>query len=126
MRPQSWSGNASLSPSTLSVYPSLPFLRLRGDVSLVKVGSDHPKSVLVPSSGHALVGSETYIRAPVKSKKSHYDLEGEEEFSEILTTSKALGDHGKERKGSAKEHASCSAYSDSGGACGAGEKTLLH
>lgn len=43
-----------------SVYPSLPFLRLR-EVSLVKVGSDHPEGVLVPSSRHAQVGSETDI-----------------------------------------------------------------
>lgn len=64
----------------------------------------------------------------MRSKKSHYELEGGEEFSEILATYKALGDHGKERKGpvSAKEHASCSAYSDSSGACGIGEKTVLH
>lgn len=53
--------NASLSPSILSVYPPLPFLRLRGDVNLMKVSSDHPKGELDPSSGHAQVGSETEI-----------------------------------------------------------------
>lgn len=69
---------------------------------------------------------DRYTREPVRTEKIHYEMERGAEFSEILAASKALGDHGKERKDPAKEHASCSTYSDSGGACGTGEKTRLH
>lgn len=64
----------------------------------MKVGSDHPKGVLLPSSGCAQADSGTDIRDPVR-RKSHYEPEGGEESSEIIATSKALGDHGKETKG---------------------------